>query len=99
MVKKKKHPDGPMSVDARHPEGRRRSAGTSVRGRLAIISAFAAVMVVGLAFAYWVNGRPTAASECATRCSTSGKVGTMVYSGPDTPKSAYKAAHSECTCM
>ena len=70
-----------------------------MKGRLAIASAFAEVIVAGLAFAYWVSGRPTAADECAMRCSTSGKVGTIVYSGPDTPKSAYKAAHSECTCM
>ena len=70
-----------------------------MKGRLAIASAFVAVTVVGLAFGYWVSGRPTVADECATKCSTSGKVGTMVYSGPDTPKSAYKAAHSECTCM
>jgi hypothetical protein len=77
----------------------RRGARVSVKGRLAIASAFAAVMVAGLALSYWASGRPSAASECATRCSTSGKVGAMVYSGPDTPKSAYKAAHRECTRM
>lgn len=77
---------------------RRSSAGVSLRGRLAIASAFAAFMAAGLAFGYWVSGRPTVGSECSTRCSTTGKVGTMVYSGPDTPKSSYKAAHSECTC-
>jgi len=88
-----------MSKHARRPAELPRSPGVSARHGLIIISAFAVVVIAGLSFAHWINGRPTAASECVTQCSTSGKTGTMVYSGPDTPKSAYKAAHSECTCM
>jgi hypothetical protein len=71
---------------------------SAAKGRLAIVSAFAAVVIAGLSFAYWIDRRPTPASECAKRCSTYGKTGTMVYSGPDTPKSEYKAVHSECNC-
>lgn len=87
-----------MSKHVGRPEKRRRLTGVTVKGRLAIISAFLALMVASTLYGRWVSGRPSAAEACATRCSTYGKTGTMVYSGPDTSKSAYKAMLSNCEC-
>jgi len=80
-----------------HPTIPRLSA--SQRRSIAVLLGFCAFVAVSLVVAYGLSWLPSPQQTCTKQCSASGRAGTLVYSGPATPKDFYKEANSTCKCQ
>jgi hypothetical protein len=68
------------------------------RRHLIVTGVFTAIIGLSVACGWWRSSRPTPLQDCIRRCADVHREGRLVYDGPDTPNSAYKALYGVCRC-
>jgi hypothetical protein len=83
---------------ARSEQRARTPVKLNTRRNIAVLGGFAALIGLSALVNHFLSQVPSPQQACNARCSAIGKQGRLSYSGPATPKEAYKEAHSECRC-
>ena len=83
----------------KHLQTRSANPSKNMRRNVVVALGFAAIIALSFLVAYIAGSHSSPQQACQKQCSSVGKQGHLVYTGPATPKSSYKEAQSECRCQ